>query len=90
MKCEVAGIGGHAHVNVSIGGTLVRALVNTGACRTLLNENINRDMCRANHRRPIVKLASHGLRSVSVHDIKVVGLVQIDVKNAGLMEMMVS
>jgi transposase InsO family protein len=63
--------------------------VDTGACRTLLNETVYRNICEANHRRPIVKLTSYGLKSVSGHEIKVVGVAEVQIKHAGIMNVVI-
>ena len=59
-------------VNLHVSKVRINALVDTGACHSLMNAETWRDICRANHRQPLLRKGLT-LKSLTGHTVPTKG-----------------
>ena len=70
-------------IQLSVNNTHIVALVDTGASRTLLRQDVFKNLCSQSSRMPILRRDNTNLQSVTGQTLEVLGFTEIAVQNAG-------
>ncbi len=81
---EVCEVDGRPQISIQISGYKTKALIDTGASRSLLHAKVYDRVLQSTHRHGLLATTAP-LQSVSGHDLKVKGTTQVKIDNVGPM-----
>ncbi len=79
---EVCEVDGRPQISIQISGYKTKALIDTGASCSLLHAKVYDCVLQSMHRQGLLAMTAP-LQSVSGHDLKVKGITQVKIDNAG-------